>query len=444
MITTLDTVTVVNNDYISNVSNKSDNIYDNIDGYIDGYVEDYSKKMYNRGQIMTIEERDTLNKWVNDLFINNILSPHDSRFSKSVRETDENIIPLFFEIKKRVEEKEKLSSFRYETSSLCDFITFIPKDEFIHKHTDPNEFQNNLVHIRFNVFITVPPNDTTYYNGHVVDAVECCYVLCRSGIDEHWSDVNTSDIPRISLSFGYALPPEKIDELTSDQMIGIYTQYYPLTTYYNKVKYIPLILKNGKDQYQCLSNVEERGQKGSSVFTISNIITEKQCDCLVDYIKNNSSIYERVPLSNNSNVECDFIRVTKTIPEFEIIDSFLFDVTKRILSKINDIQLRFKGEKDSGYTLRKIFGGTKQHIDGVNSKAGGFRNFVRSLSIIIVLNDDYEGGVFNFPNQKLKLRVKKGEAIFFPPYWTHPHSVTSVGEGQARYTFNTWILENFI
>lgn len=28
--------------------------------------------------------------------------------------------------------------------------------------------------------------------------------------------------------------------------------------------------------------------------------------------------------------------------------------------------------------------------------------------------------------------------------WTHPHSVTSVGEGQSRYAINTWILENFM
>jgi NADPH2:quinone reductase len=41
-------------------------------------------------------------------------------------------------------------------------------------------------------------------------------------------------------------------------------------------------------------------------------------------------------------------------------------------------------------------------------------------------------------------KVKKGEAVLFPPYWTHPHSVSRVGEGQARYTINTWILEKFL
>ena len=421
--TTLDTV--VHDDYI--------------DGYIDGCV-DCSKKMYNRGPIMSIEERDTLNNWVNDLFKKNILeSVQNGKFVKSVRETyDENIIPLFFEIKKRIEEKEKLSSFKHETI-FHDVISFIPKDGFIHKHTDPNEFQNNLLHTRFNVFITVPPNDTTYYNGHVVDAVECCYVLCRSGIDVHWTDVNTSDIPRITLSFGYVLPAEKIDELTSDQTIGIYTQYYPLVTCYNKVKYIPLILNNNLNSF--LSSVEECGQKGNCIYTISNLMTEKQCDCLVDYIKNNSSIYNRNAVGNYNSVECDFIYVTKTIPEFETIDSFLFEYTKKILAKFHDIQPSFKGKKDTGFTLRKIFGGIKLHDDGVT---GGFIDSLRSLSIIVVLNDDYDGGIFNFPNQELKLRVKKGEAILFPPYWTHPYSVSSVGEGQAQYTFNTCIFENFI
>ena len=197
------------------------------------------------------------------------------------------------------------------------------------------------------------------------------------------------------------------------------------------------------DKDSLLLNVEECGHKGSCIYTISNVMTEKQCDYVVDYIKNNSSLYNRSPLSNYSNVECDFINLTKTIPEFETIDSLLFDTTRKILLKLRYTKPNFKGQKDSGFTLRKIFGGTKLHADGVHSKTGGFRDFVRSLSLIVVLNDDYDGGVFNFPNQELNIRVKKGEAILFPPYWTHPHSVSSVGEGQARYTFNTWILENF-
>jgi hypothetical protein len=152
--------------------------------------------------------------------------------------------------------------------------------------------------------------------------------------------------------------------------------------------------------------------------------------------------------SSMDNVECKFVTLSDmkklNVQYTDMIDEYIFSLVGRLLVKLTRLCTEFKGTQDDGYTLRKIYGGTKLHADWINYKTSGFKNFVRCLSIIIVLNDDYDGGVFCFPNQGLKFRVKKGQAILFPPYWTHPHSVTSVGEGQSRYTINTWILEKFI
>jgi hypothetical protein len=196
--------------------------------------------------------------------------------------------------------------------------------------------------------------------------------------------------------------------------------------------------------------LEERGDlgAGSCIFTVSGVFTGAQCDLIKDYILKHSSYWKYRPRSNNSNVDCNFITLNElietSIPESKDIDVLIFKVINAILVKVREKYSAFKGTQDDGYTLRRIFGGTKLHADGVHSITAGFKSFVRCLSIIIVLNDDYDGGIFNFPNQGLKFKVKKGEAVLFPPYWTHPHSVTSVGEGQARYTINTWILEKFV
>jgi hypothetical protein len=196
---------------------------------------------------------------------------------------------------------------------------------------------------------------------------------------------------------------------------------------------------------------EERGEPGGScIFTCSNIFTNEECDRIRDFILSNSSLLDERDTSyeSHNNVECKFLMLNRLISSnisgAKNIDDLIFKGVNLILNKLHTARPDFKGTQDDGYTLRKIFGGTKKHVDGVHSKTSGFKNFVRCLSIIVVLNDDYDGGIFNFPKQNLKLKVKKGEAIMFPPYWTHPHSVTSVGEGQARYTVNTWILEKFI
>lgn len=63
------------------------------------------------------------------------------------------------------------------------------------------------------------------------------------------------------------------------------------------------------------------------------------------------------------------------------------------------------------------------------------------FSLVIGLNDDYDGGEFYFPNQKFKHKLKKGEIILFPPYWTHPHFTFPLLNRTYRYTINTWLLE---
>jgi len=204
-----------------------------------------------------------------------------------------------------------------------------------------------------------------------------------------------------------------------------------------------------KSEHLISLELEERGEKGSCIFTAANLFTDAQCDVMIDYILKHSALWEEKDVSRQTynNVKCKYITlddmVRLNIPYSKELDEIIFKSIGKILTKLRE-STSFTGTQDTGYTLRKIYGGTILHTDGVHSRSSGFKNFVRCLSIIIVLNDDYDGGVFCFPNQGLKFRVQKGQAVMFPPYWTHPHSVTSVGEGQARYTINTWILEKFI
>ena len=198
--------------------------------------------------------------------------------------------------------------------------------------------------------------------------------------------------------------------------------------------------------------IEERGELGlgSNIFTVADVFTDAQCDEIVEYVQKKSTLWEERDVSYDSgnNVKCKFLTlkdlIKNGIPGAKEIDDLIFKRLGAVLTAFRAFRPDFKGVHDDGYTLRRIHGGTKRHIDGVHSKTGGSTKFVRALTFIAVLNDDYDGGIFNFPNQNLKFKVKKGQMVLFPPYWTHPHSVSSVGEGQARYTINTWILEDFI
>jgi|TARA_R100000482_G_scaffold124832_2_gene79301 predicted 2-oxoglutarate/Fe(II)-dependent dioxygenase YbiX len=66
----------------------------------------------------------------------------------------------------------------------------------------------------------------------------------------------------------------------------------------------------------------------------------------------------------------------------------------------------------------------------------------RHLSIIINLNDDYEGGDLIFTDQKKqeikKIKLGKGSIVFFPSNFMYPHSIKPITKG-TRYSIVAWL-----
>jgi predicted 2-oxoglutarate/Fe(II)-dependent dioxygenase YbiX len=98
---------------------------------------------------------------------------------------------------------------------------------------------------------------------------------------------------------------------------------------------------------------------------------------------------------------------------------------KMASSKINQIDL-----------LKYSVGGKyKTHIDH-------YTDFPRHLSIIMNLNDDYEGGDLIFTDQKEKeikrLKLDKGSIVFFPSNFMYPHSIEPITKG-TRYSIVSWL-----
>jgi hypothetical protein len=184
--------------------------------------------MYDRGPIMTEEERKEIKKWCLSVCPNSEpLSNYRTQYLIDVN--NKNIPPIIFDIKNRITAKENMYGF-IEEKKLNDFVGFVLPGGNIHKHKDKNDKDRNLYHARFNVFIEIPRKGCiTYYDSIPVTTKPGNYVLSRSGIDRHWSDKNEDIIPRISLSFGYLLPHWKLNELCSNPLVGTYNNYplYP-------------------------------------------------------------------------------------------------------------------------------------------------------------------------------------------------------------------------
>jgi predicted 2-oxoglutarate/Fe(II)-dependent dioxygenase YbiX len=98
---------------------------------------------------------------------------------------------------------------------------------------------------------------------------------------------------------------------------------------------------------------------------------------------------------------------------------------KMTSSKINQIDL-----------LKYSVGGKYE----IHNDQGTFSQ--RHLSIIMNLNNEYQGGDLIFTDQKQKeikrLKLDKGSIVFFPSNFMYPHSIEPVRKG-TRYSIVAWL-----
>lgn len=180
-----------------------------------------------------------------------------------------------------------------------------------------------------------------------------------------------------------------------------------------------------------------------------NILSSKYCDEIIniidEIIENKKNKVEK--WESNQNVNCLYFnsdsKCLKDVKKIKELDNDVFKIISKVIVKLReDFDIISTG--DSGYCFRKIYGPTRLHKDGIIINPVNNRlsiKKVRNMSIIIALNDDYEGGEFYFPKQDFRVKLKKGDIICFPPYYTHPHMVNPPLNRTYRYTINTWLYE---
>jgi len=178
--------------------------------------------------------------------------------------------------------------------------------------------------------------------------------------------------------------------------------------------------------------------KSDNIFIFNDIITHAQCDHIIETMESNftKKDFRIEKWELNQNVNCVFNTGIKEL------DQMVFDLVHNVIKILEGHYIICNG--DSGYCYRKIFGPTRIHADGIYVEKDSPhipKKKIRNMSLIMCLNEDYEGGEFYFPIQDRTIKLKKGNIIAFPPYWTHPHMTYPLLNNTYRYTINTWLYE---
>ena len=183
----------------------------------------------------------------------------------------------------------------------------------------------------------------------------------------------------------------------------------------------------------------------NNIFLIQNknILSDELCDKIINFYDSQQQ-YRDERWEPSQNVFCKYIHLNSINSEDAfILDKDIFGVINKVIHHLF-FTYNVKSNGDSGYCIRKIYGPTRLHCDNVvedsSHRSIAYRK-VRNMSVIMCLNDDYDGSEFVFPSQNYSVKMKKGDIIAFPPYWTHPHKVNSPLNGTYRYTVNTWLYQ---
>ena len=146
--------------------------------------------------------------------------------------------------------------------------------------------------------------------------------------------------------------------------------------------------------------------------------------------------------SVKSDNEPDVIGGTQFTDEIHEINQFIIDeLHSSILEYVEGLKFKWFDEWQ-GYNVIKFIrylpGQTMEnHCDHIHSMFDGERKGIPILSIIGILNDDYEGGELIMFEDKI-IHTKKGDLLIFPSNFLYPHRIAPVTKG-TRYSYVSWV-----
>lgn len=207
-------------------------------------------------------------------------------------------------------------------------------------------------------------------------------------------------------------------------------------------------IKNGlnKSEYMMKETTATIIRQDPFIAFINNLMTEEECDSVIarleeaEFARSEGFNYE-----NNENDVSDY-RTSKT---FYDMDNIFSDYTQLVFNSVKDrfwympfsIQ-NLELVQSQRYGVGEEY---KKHCDYFNYGPTQIKtNNDRIATMILYLNDDFEGGETEFHELGIKIKPKKGAALYFEynyiPELNHKtiHSGNPVTKGE-KLIFTTWI-----
>ena len=190
----------------------------------------------------------------------------------------------------------------------------------------------------------------------------------------------------------------------------------------------------------------------SKVLIAPKVISQEGIDALVHHMKTSKtedlSVFD--PNKSNQTRSTEWITDKRTRdtqiapiePVFPQVNDLMYNIVKQVINPF----YQFEVDKSEVPQLLcyDVGGHYKPHIDGEGvwtapDQTQMWRKTVdRDLSMVLYLNNDFEGGDFVFPVLHIRIRPEPGLLVCFPSNRYYMHGVEPVTKGN-RYSMVTWM-----
>lgn len=175
-----------------------------------------------------------------------------------------------------------------------------------------------------------------------------------------------------------------------------------------------------------------------------NAISPSLCD---NYIEDSKTfLWELIPWTTYKNFEFTSVDVSEynqgercnDIPtKYKLSLSPIIEKFAKIYMEDTSAQFTIGGFSKILLNRYPIGSSCQKHVDHIHSLFDGNRKGIPSLSIVGLMNDDFEGGEFVFWDNYV-VPLKKGSIVIFPSNFLYSHKVNRITKG-TRFSLVTWV-----
>jgi predicted 2-oxoglutarate/Fe(II)-dependent dioxygenase YbiX len=143
--------------------------------------------------------------------------------------------------------------------------------------------------------------------------------------------------------------------------------------------------------------------------------------------------YEVIKNQEHEPEICD----ATNIPNTPILMNIVWNTIRDYVQELNTPWFSaWRGHSLVKYIRYPVETNMKMHVDFIHEIFDGYRKGIPILTVVGLLNDDFEGGEFNLIGVDQKITA--GDIMIFPSTFMYPHEIKVITKG-CRHSFQSWV-----